>query len=175
MRNALLLAAAGTIVLVASGTTFAQTAPASRGSPAFSSYAYPAPTYRGMTPEQIRIQGPPPPNTEVIEWARTLPPSFAGVLPQSLVGKGIYTERNDLAGTIVGVRDDRLYVSVGEYLGMSERVVEFPRDWLNYSGSGDNVAIRTQASKEQIRSLPAYSSAAGRAPAMTRAPGQTGY
>ena len=171
MRKSFMLAAASALALTASGTAFAQGAPGTMGSPYYNttqtqgSYLGIEGTSRTMTPEEIKNQGPPPPNG----GAGTIPPQpYLGALPQSLVGKNIYGLRNDIAGTIVGIRDDKMLVSVGGYLGMGERIVVFPREWATFTGSGDAMVVGTLANKEQISSLPVYAGVVNESPNQTK-------
>ena len=122
------------------------------------------PVYQ-MTAAEIKHEGPPPPNG----LAGNIPvqPNL-GPLPQSLVGKNIYSPRNDVVGHITGIRDDKMLVSVGSFLGMGERIVLFPREWATFTGSGANMTVGTLADMKQISSLPIVGGVVNEAPNQTK-------
>ena len=106
-----------------------------------------------MTPAAVQHQGPPPPTAHT----GLIPvPPYMGALPRSLIGKNVYNNRNDRVGFVTDIRDDKLLVSVGQFLGHGDRIVVFPREWLQFNGQGDAMTISTSADMTQISSLPIY-------------------
>ena len=74
-------------------------------------------------------------------------------LPQETLGKNIFTTRNDVAGQIVGLRDEGPVVSVGQYLEAGPRVVIVPRAQVFTTGQGAGLQVHTFMSKKDIGAL----------------------
>lgn len=77
-------------------------------------------------------------------------------LPQSAIGKNVFTTRNDVAGHIIGLRDEGAVVSVGQYLEKGPRVVIVPREQMFVTGQGANFQVGTFMSKADIGALKDY-------------------
>ena len=105
-----------------------------------------------MSSTAVQQEGPPPPNGR----GGLILQTYSAPLPQTLVGKSIFSPRNDTIGQVVGIRDDKMLVSVGQLLGMGERIVVFPREWVQFQGAGDAMVITTSAGRDQIAALPIY-------------------
>jgi hypothetical protein len=106
-----------------------------------------------MSPAAVQHQGAPPPTAHT----GLIPvPPYMGPLPRNLIGKNIYNNRNDVVGFVTDIRDDKMLVSVGQFLGHGDRIVVFPREWVQFSGQGDAVRLSTSADMTQISGLPVY-------------------
>jgi hypothetical protein len=118
-----------------------------------------------MTPAAVQHQGPPPPTAQT----GLIPvPPYMGPLPRTLIGKNIYNNRNDVVGYVTDIRDDKMLVSVGAFLGHGDRIVVFPREWVQFSGQGDAMRLSTSADMTQISGLPIYAGVANESPTRTR-------
>ena len=80
-------------------------------------------------------------------------------LPPTVVGKNLYMNRNDVAGTITGLHGDALIVSVGPYLEKGERIVVVPRERVFLTGAGPDSKVGTLMSKDDLSAMPNYTPA----------------
>ena len=106
----------------------------------------------GTAMAQRYNEGPLPP-TGPSSLAITAPgPGMAPPITAAAVGRNLLTNRNDIIGYIIGVRNDALIVRPGNNFGISPKAVVVPRDYVYVTGD----TIHTQMTGSQLASMPAY-------------------
>lgn len=87
------------------------------------------------------------------------------------VGKDVVNAEGETIGEVEEVMGDRAIVSVGGFLGIGAKQVELSADQIRASGSGEDLTLTTNMTRDELESLPEYQEQGETGPGGATSPG----